>query len=122
MLKHILVVVLLVGLGTSYWRVGCELTGASEPWDGASYWSVAYPVSLVLSGGAGLLLQRRGWLAGLIITFAQLPVLLVNSGGDPLWAVGCLLLCVPAVPAAAISAACGRLSVHLRSTGKLFAS
>ncbi len=94
-------------LGGLYWQLVCQVMGVDEPWDAPAYWAFAYPASLVLAAIAGLLLRRDGWLAGAVLTFAQLPVMWVNNGTGPLWAVGLLFLCLLAIPAVALSTLTG---------------
>lgn len=103
---------IILAVGSVYWQLFAEMTGASEPWDAPAYWTLAYQGSLILSGIAGFFLRRGGWLAGVLLTFAQLPVIWINNEAGPLWAMGLLFLCVLAVPAVAISALSGRLPVR----------
>ncbi|MDX3900438.1 MAG: hypothetical protein QHC40_08020 [Sphingobium sp.] len=91
------------------------MAGVDEPWDAPAYWTAAYPISLLLSGGAGLYFRKRGWLAGLAISFAQLPVMWINNGTGALWAVGLLFLSVLAVPAMAISTLTGLIATRRQS-------
>ena len=86
-----------------YWQLVSQFSGAKEPWDADGYWRIWYPGSLVISALSGFLLGRRGWLAGMIVTFAQLPVRWVNTGFGGLLMVGATILCILAVPAVAVS-------------------
>ena len=99
------IVLLLASL--LYWSVVCRIGNVEEPWDADVYWRLCYPLSFVLSAGAGLLLRSRGWMAGGVATFAQLPVMAWNAGWGSLWAAGVLTLAVLAVPAVAVSALSG---------------
>ena len=107
---------LLVSL--AYWQVVSHVSGAKEPWDAADYWRIWYPGSLVISALSGFVLARRGWLAGLIVTFAQLPVMGANTGIGGLVMVGAIILCVLAVPAVAVSAIGGWLARFRAGGGK----
>ncbi len=91
-----------------YWQVVCQVTGVREPWDADAYWRVWYPLSLALAAFAGYVFGKDGWLAGGILTFAQLPVMWINNGTGPLIAVGVLFLCVLAVPPGLSVILCGR--------------
>jgi hypothetical protein len=73
------------------------------------YWTVVYPLSVGLSGIIGWFLRGRGWIAGVIISLAQMPMVL-NSGTGPLYAVGLLFLILLTIPAASFSALSGRLA------------
>jgi hypothetical protein len=72
----------------------------------------------VLSALSGFLLRRRSWLAGVIVTFAQLPVMWVNTGLGGLLMVGATILCILAVPAIAVSMIGGRLARSRAGGGK----
>ena len=100
-----------------YWQLVSQFSGAKEPWDADGYWRIWYPGSLVLSALAGFVL-RRSWLAGVIVTFAQLPVMWVNTGFGGLLMVGATILCILAVPAVAVAAIAGRLARSRAGSGK----
>lgn len=108
----VLILLLISGL---YWQIICQITGAKEPWDSGAYWSLWYPLSFVVAAVVGYLFRNDGWLAGLILTFAQVPVIWINSGTGPLIIVGLPLLCVLAVPPSAISLLAGRFAVRVHS-------
>lgn len=108
-------IIILLICSVLYWSFVCWVTGAKEPWDADTYWRVWYPASLCLSAVAGLMFKRRGWMAGAIVTFAQLPVMLMNTATGPLLAVGSMTLCLLAVPAVAISALSGWFAVRCKS-------
>ena len=99
------IVLLLASL--LYWSVVCRIGNVEEPWDADAYWRLCYPLSFVLSAGAGLLLRSRGWMAGAIVTFAQLPVMAWTAGWGNLWAAGVLTAVVLAIPVVAVSALSG---------------
>ena len=101
-----------------YWQLVSQFSGAKEPWDADGYWRIWYPGSLALSALAGCVLRRRSWLAGVIVTFAQLPVMWVNTGFGGLLMVGATILCILAVPAVAVSAIGGRLARSRIGGGK----
>lgn len=107
---------LLVGL--LYWQLVSQFSGAKEPWDAEGYWRIWYPGSLVLSALGGFVLRRRSWLAGVIVTLAQLPVMWVNTGFGGLLTVGATILCILAVPAVAVSMIGGRLARSRAGGGK----
>ena len=101
-------------IGAAYWFLVIRVSGVTEPWDAETYWSVWYPASFVLSALGGALLKKRGWLAGVILTFAQLPIMWLNAETGPLWAVGMVILCALAVPASVISWLSGWIAVRAR--------
>ncbi|MEG3082712.1 hypothetical protein U1707_03590 [Sphingomonas sp. PB2P12] len=108
-------ILVLLACSMFYWHLVCRVTGTQEPWDADTYWRVWYPVSLGLAAFAGLFFQRRGWMAGAILTFAQLPVMWLNTGAGNIWVTGIVMSCVLALPVAAISAMAGWLAVRRRS-------
>jgi hypothetical protein len=97
-------------LGGLYWRFVCRIGEAAEPWDTGGYWQLWYPLSLAISALAGFLLRDRRGQPGVLITFAQLPVMWINNGVGPLVAVGVVFLCGLAVPAGLISLLAGRFA------------
>ncbi len=105
---------LLLAVGIAYWLLVSRLTGAAEPWDAAGYWRWAYPGLLALSAIAGVLVRGRGWMAGVILTLAQLPVVWSGGGAGSLWAVGVIYAVILGAPAAAVSELASRLAGRLR--------
>ena len=105
--------VLLVS-GVLYWLFVRWVTGAAEPWDADAHWRLWYPSSLGLAALAGAAFKTRGWMAGVILTFAQLPVIWLNAGTISLWVIGLAMCCVLAVPAVAISAFTGWFAARSR--------
>lgn len=87
-------------ISVSFWLAASWSAGVNEPWDAQCYWTVLYPASLALTLTLGLLFQQRGWLAGPIVMFGQIPCVMMTSEAGPLLAVGILysiLLSIPAV-------------------------
>ncbi len=97
-----------------YWHSVCWVAGVTEPWDADAYWRLWYPASLGLAALTGAAFKRRGWMAGAILTFAQLPVIWLNTGSSSLWAFGLAIAWVLAVPAVAISAFTGWFAARSR--------
>ncbi|SFO17197.1 hypothetical protein [Sphingomonas sp. OK281] len=112
-LRMVQVFVLAV-ISVLYWLLVSHVSGTKEPWDAAGYWLIWYPGSLLLSAFGGFAFGRRGWSAGAIVTFAQLPVMWVNTGFGGLLIVGVAILTVLAVPAVILSALFGRLRATWR--------
>lgn len=91
----------------AYWQVVCHLDAVGEPWDAARYWTLWYPLSIVLAAVAGVSMAKRAWLAGAIVTFAQMPVMWTNTGTTALWVLGLAMCGVLAVPGMLIAAGAG---------------
>ena len=116
-MRRLVVKILVVPLvGAVFWQLFCQMTGTLEPWDAPIYWGVAYPLSLILSAIIGRFLGAHGWLGGALFTLVQLPIMWLNNGTGPLWAVGLIFLVVLAIPCAAVSALTGRFSAFGRAT------
>lgn len=114
MSRRLLQIVCLLIVGGLYWQLVSAVTGYGEPWDAPAYWSLAYPFSLVLSAIGGGFMRKSGWIAGVLITFSQLSVMLINNGVGNLAVAGALFLSLLAIPAALVAAVAGRLAVRLR--------
>lgn len=99
-----------------YWFAVGRVTGVSEPWDGGDYWRLWYPLSCLLAAAGGYLLGRRGWCAGVLVTFAQLPVMWLNGGTGPLLAAGLLILFLLAIPATSIAMLAGWFATRTRAS------
>ena len=93
--KHLLVFVIGIGLWVGA-NVAFETT---EPWDSEFFLWVSYPLALAISAALGFAFPDLAWRWGLIIIFAQLPVMIVQSGTGPLIGVGVILLGLLSVPA-----------------------
>ena len=99
-------------LGAAFWLLVCWRGGVTEPWDADTYWIAAYPASLLLAAGLGVVFRRTGWLGGAVLTLAQLPILWLNNGAGGSWGLGLLFVGVLAVPAAALSALAGKVAAR----------
>jgi len=104
MLKRPAIIVLSVVAG-----VGLELgihmlSGRSEAWDSALYWTLGLPVVVALSVAIGLVSERSDWLWTFLIVPSQVTTMMMRSGeiGNlwPLAAVLSSILSVPFVAAA----------------------
>ncbi|NIJ29264.1 hypothetical protein FHT00_001197 [Sphingomonas insulae] len=100
--------------GGVYWQVVCQLDRVAEPWDAARYWTLWYPVSFVLAAVAGAAMPKRAWLAGIIVTAAQLPVMWANTGIPALWMLGVAMCAVLAVPVSGVAALAGWTATRAR--------
>ncbi len=91
-------------IGIAYWAVASAMAGGGEPWDAPAYWTLAYPGALLVSAVLGFAMPARAWLWGLIVMFAQVPVVIAVSGAGPLLMAGLLYAAVLSIPAALGSA------------------
>ncbi|MGV6395159.1 hypothetical protein ACTUVN_000188 [Pseudomonas caspiana] len=92
-----------------FWTVVSAITGAGEPWDLASYWTIIYPAALALSVILGAVLRSSQWSAGAVVMLSQIPVVLAISGTSPLLAVGIIYAAFLSIPAITLSWLAGKL-------------
>ncbi|WP_339533222.1 hypothetical protein [Pseudomonas mucidolens] len=92
-----------------FWTVVSAITGAAEPWDLASYWTIIYPAALALSVILGAVLRSSQWSAGGVVMLSQIPVVLAISGASPLLGVGIIYAALLSIPAIALSWLAGKL-------------
>ncbi|MCW5601423.1 hypothetical protein [Nitrosomonas sp.] len=85
--------------GACLWLATAMMSGRTEAWDATSYWTVAYPLAIILSGWLGYRLPERPWRWGLAVMFAQAGVLIVSSSSYGLLPLGLILFGVLALPA-----------------------
>jgi hypothetical protein len=85
--------------GVALWTATALLGGRAEPWDTGLYWTVSYPLALVLAAGLGYLFPRRPWLWALLLIYSQLLVMMVSGSGLGLLPLGLVLLFVLSLPA-----------------------
>ncbi|QNR98820.1 hypothetical protein ICJ04_08060 [Stenotrophomonas sp. 169] len=105
--------VVTLTVGVVFWVLVAWRTPAGEPWDAPTYWTVVYPIALVIAAVLGACFPRRAWLWGLLLMVLQVPVVVVASGFGPLLLAGLVYTLVLAVPALAIAAAAGALRRRL---------
>ena len=106
---------LILVSGLTYWQLTCLWSGNGEPWDSDRYLPQWYPVSIILSAVGAYLLGKRGWISGAVITFAQVPIVIINNGIGPLLAAGLLILVFMAIPPIIISFFTGRYAARRKA-------
>lgn len=97
--------------GLAFWKLANVVQGTSEPWDSPHYLGF-YFAALGLSAAFGFLFNERSWRWGIIVVFAQFPIMQVDSPpavGANMWPVGLVFLAFLALPAAAASTAGAQL-------------
>lgn len=85
-------------IGLVYWSAFNMVSSTKEPWDGTYYWSVAYPGSIAISAVLSLVFRRGAWVTGLSLTFAQFPIMVVNTAIGTSWFFGLALLGLLSLP------------------------
>ena len=103
--------------GLILWSYAKSAQGTQEPWDGADYWTLYFPIALVLSLVLGFAFPDRSWRWPLAVMFAQLPVMLIGSDQAPtlIGAGIIMLLILSAIGAAFAWAGAGIRRLILRS-------
>jgi len=96
--------------GTVLWVATSRISGKAEPWDSSIYWTVAYPVAIVLAGLLGYAFPQRPWRWAAILMFMQAPVMVMGGAGFGLLPLGAILLTVITLPAVALA----RLAARVR--------
>jgi hypothetical protein len=98
--------------GASLWLLTALISGRGEAWDAPMYWTVTYPLAILLAAVLGYRAPRRAWRWGLAVMLVQAPVLLLTSGGSmsllPLGLALFAILALPAIAAAEFAAAMRR--------------
>lgn len=110
--RFVFELVLLGAFGGCLWLLVCWIAGTREPWDASFYWTLAYPVSVLLACTLGFQMGYRAWIAGAALTLAQFPVMLLLAGANGMSLLGLLLLCVLAIPASILSAVSGWIGIR----------
>ena len=100
---HYAYAIALLG-GTTLWLLTSLISGRAEAWDAPMYWSVTYPLAILLAGVLGYRAPLRAWRWGLVVMLVQAPVMLLSSGGSMgLLPLGLALFAVLALPAVAVA-------------------
>jgi hypothetical protein len=96
-----------LGAGAALWTITAVATRRIEPWDAGAYWTVSYPLAIVLAAALGYGYPQRPWRWAVAIVFMQVPVMLLRGAGFGLLPLGMALLavlCVPPVVLAGVAA------------------
>lgn len=82
----------------AYWDCIARFSGVGEPWDAGAYWTVAYPISIILAGIVGWHIRRHAWAIGMAMSLTQLPVMAAHSGAAVNWAIALAFLLPLSIP------------------------
>jgi peptidoglycan/LPS O-acetylase OafA/YrhL len=89
--------------GALLWLTATLVSGKREAWDSSLYWTVAYPLSIVLAGWLGYRFPRKPWRWGLSIFLAQAVVMVFAGGSYSMLPLGLILFAVISLPAIALA-------------------
>ncbi|HEY8522006.1 MAG TPA: hypothetical protein VIN61_18185 [Gammaproteobacteria bacterium] len=95
---------LAIVLGTLLWTITAAVGDRTEPWDTPEYWTVAYPLAIVLAGVLGYCFPQRAWRWALALMFTQMLVMMLGGSGFGLLPLGLVLLGVLSLPAVGVAA------------------
>lgn len=98
--------------GAVLWQTTAALSGRTEAWDDPYYWSVTYPLSIILAGWLGYLFPQKPWRWGFSVMFAQAGMLMISSSSFGLLPLGLILFGVLALPASGFAQIIARLRLH----------
>lgn len=90
--------VLSLVAGAVLWVATTALTGRREAWDASAYWTVTYPLGLLVAGLLGWLAPDRAWRWGLALMVAQAITMAILSREFGLLPLGLILFGVLAIP------------------------
>jgi hypothetical protein len=94
--------------GALLWLGTMAVSGRNEAWDSPLYWSIAYPLCLLLAGVFGYVEPVRPWRFALTLMLIQPVVMLLTAGGGlsllPLGVIMFGILALPPIMIARISA------------------
>jgi hypothetical protein len=96
-------VIAIIG-GISLWLLTSLISGRAEAWDAPMYWTVTYPLAILLAGVLGYRAPWRAWRWGLVVMLVQAPVLMLTSGSSMnLLPLGLALFAILSLPAIAMA-------------------
>jgi hypothetical protein len=99
--------------GLILWTLSAAAGHQREPWDVPSYWTVSYPLAILLSAALAALYPTKPWRWAAVIVFSQLLVMIANGSDFGLLPVGLALLAVLSLPAIAAAFLAARLRTGL---------
>jgi hypothetical protein len=86
-------------MGAPLWWAAAFISGRREPWDGAAYWALAYPLSILACAYLGYRYPQRSWRWALLLFEAQFVAMCVRNGElANLWPLGMVMFAIMALP------------------------
>ncbi|MBY0545254.1 MAG: hypothetical protein K2Q14_06890 [Gammaproteobacteria bacterium] len=103
----------LIG-GAVLWQATATISGKTEAWDAPSYWSVTYPLSILLAGCFGYQFPEKPWRWGFSIMFGQAGMMMLFSSSFGLLPLGLILFGLLGLPAAAFAQIVARIRLFVQ--------
>lgn len=95
--------------GIVLWLATMAIGGKREAWDSGLYWSVAYPLAIVLAAWLGYRFSERPWRWALAIMLAQALTLAATAASFGLLPLGMIVFSILALPLIAAAVLAARL-------------
>jgi peptidoglycan/LPS O-acetylase OafA/YrhL len=90
---------LAIGAGVLLWIGTALVSGRSEAWDSPLYWSITYPLCLLLAGAFAYFEPERPWRWALALMLVQPLAMLLTSGSSlSLLPLGLVMFAILALP------------------------
>jgi hypothetical protein len=100
--------------GLLLWTLTAFFGHRQEPWDAATYWTIAYPLAILLSAALAALYPARPWRWAVTVIFSQLLVMIAGGSDFSLLPLGLVLLALLSLPAIAAATLAAWLRTRLR--------
>jgi peptidoglycan/LPS O-acetylase OafA/YrhL len=96
--------------GAAVWILASIVGGRREAWDSDAYWTVGYPLALLVSGALGYRFPERAWRWALAVFAGQFVAMVVRNGEiGGLAPLGLALFAIFALPAVAVAMVASRM-------------
>lgn len=113
---HRLYYVALAG-GALLWLGTAVVSGRNEAWDSPLYWSITYPLCLILAGALAYVEPVRPWRWALALMLVQPLAMLLTSGSSlALLPLGLVMFAILALPPIAVARAAAWLRLRRRAS------
>ncbi len=95
------------------------LADRREAWDSGTYWSMAYPLALLVCAGLGYRYRLKPWRWAAALFLAQFIAMCVRNGElGNLWPLGIVMFMILALPGMAAAQLAARLGSARRDPGR----
>jgi len=92
-----------IASGAILWLATSAISGRQEAWDSTLYWTVAYPMAIIVAGTLGYLSPERAWRWALALMLAQAVTLIIAASSFGLLPLGLIMFAALALPPVAMA-------------------